>query len=118
MTKDAHKLTLDQYQDRAVNTARPLRRYQDKLDRGVLGIIGELGEMTEPIKKFRHQGHMWTTDHERKILEELGDILWYAAVLANDLGHGLGDIAAWNLEKLEERYPEGFDEKKSRNRDG
>jgi NTP pyrophosphatase (non-canonical NTP hydrolase) len=46
----------------------------------------------------------------------LGDVLWYVAVAADKLGIALEAVANQNIEKLEKRYPDGFDEEKSRNR--
>ena len=37
------------------------------------------------------------------IADELGDVLWYLAILADDLGIPLEDIAHWNVDKLQRR---------------
>lgn len=47
---------------------------------------------------------------------ELGDVLWYAALLAYVLGYTLDDIACANLSKLGSRYPNGFPKGVSANR--
>jgi len=38
---------------------------------------------------------------------ELGDVQWYVALLATDLGFGLEDIAQGNLDKLNSRMARG-----------
>jgi NTP pyrophosphatase (non-canonical NTP hydrolase) len=70
-----------------------------------LGLAGEAGEYVELIKKWAY--HSNPLDPE-KAAKELGDVLWYVAVAAHTIGFDLSDIAARNVAKLRERYPEGF----------
>ena len=42
-----------------------------------------------------------------EVKKELGDVLWYLANLANDLGYSLSEIAENNIEKLESRKERG-----------
>ena len=37
-------------------------------------------------------------------MKEIGDVLWYCATLANDLGFNLSEVASENINKLESRY--------------
>jgi NTP pyrophosphatase (non-canonical NTP hydrolase) len=97
---------MNQYQDLASRTAAPLDRERDRVMRGILGLCGETGELAEHFKKHYYQGHAWDRQRVRK---EMGDILWYLAVLAEDLNTSLDLIARENIRKLTERYPEGFD---------
>ncbi len=79
-----------------------------------LGIGGEGGEIEDTIKKV--VGH----DHQmgyHKMREELGDLLWYIAAIANVYGIPLADIAERNIVKLRHRYPNGFSSERSINRD-
>jgi NTP pyrophosphatase (non-canonical NTP hydrolase) len=78
-----------------------------------LGLCGESGEFADHIKKGLHHGHKIDRDY---LTKELGDVLWYVAVAADKLGIALEAVANQNIEKLEKRYPDGFDEEKSRNR--
>lgn len=74
----------------------------------VLGLLGESGEVAEKIKKtFRD--HKGKVDDERiaEIGKEMGDVLWYLAQLASELGLSLSDIAQQNLAKLESRRARG-----------
>lgn len=77
-----------------------------------LGLCGESGEVAEKVKKWiRDDGFIKTmmTNQPRmaprtyEIEKELGDVLWYLANLATDLGLSLGAIAQLNLDKLEDR---------------
>jgi NTP pyrophosphatase (non-canonical NTP hydrolase) len=79
-----------------------------------LGLTGESGEFADIVKKARYQGH--ELDRE-KLIEELGDILWYIFEGARTLGVEPSEIARVNIKKLEKRYPEGFDPNKSINRE-
>ena len=70
-----------------------------------LGLTGEAGEVGEVVKKEIGHGHPEDRD---KIAKELGDVLWYAALLATLYDLDLGEVANANIEKLRKRYPEGF----------
>ena len=50
-------------------------------------------------------------------MEELGDLLWFAAELADVLGVSLETVAGLNIDKLRRRYPEGFDAEHSLHRE-
>ena len=65
------------------------------------------------MKKHLHQGH--ELDRE-KLIKELGDIAWYLAETAYALDVSLEKVFRDNIEKLKNRYPEGFDTEKSINR--
>ncbi len=65
------------------------------------------------VKKAFFHGHELDRD---KVKKELGDVLWYVAVMADALDMPLGDVAQHNIDKLAQRYPEGFSQDRSRNR--
>ena len=71
----------------------------------VLGLNGEAGEVADEVKKIMRHGRQ--LDVERIALE-LGDVLWYVAETCRVLGLSLGYVAYRNIEKLQERYPNGF----------
>jgi len=85
----------------------------DDLTNYALGLIGESAEVTEHIKKWRFHKHDL---NQKKVAEELGDVLHYLAGICSMLELSLEEVAADNIKKLKERYPEGFDEDKSRKR--
>lgn len=75
-----------------------------------LGIAGEAGEVADYVKKV--VGHRHPLDRE-KMAKELGDVLWYLAVLAERFGYSLDQVAQMNVDKLRRRYPDGFSPERS-----
>ena len=67
-----------------------------------LGLCGEAGEVADKIKKTI-RGDSTLEQATGSIGDELGDVLWYLAILADDLGVPLEDIAYWNVDKLRRR---------------
>lgn len=73
-----------------------------------LGLASEAGEIAGKIKKlYRDQGGVITPDDALRLRAEIGDVLWYPAVLLNELGLLLGDAAKENVDKLESRMQRG-----------
>lgn len=77
------------------------------------GLGGEGGEVEDHIKKVVFHGHALDKQYLSK---EVGDLLWYLALLADTLGVSLNSVATGNVKKLKRRYPEGFSEERSINR--
>jgi NTP pyrophosphatase (non-canonical NTP hydrolase) len=74
-----------------------------------LGLAGEAGEVAEHAKKaIRDDGAEITEVRRAAMAKELGDVLWYVAQLATELGLDLGEIAEGNLEKLLSRQRRGM----------
>lgn len=68
-----------------------------------LGLNGEAGEVAEQIKKaIRNNGEI-TTERRQKILDELGDVLWYLTRMAIEFDSSVGEIAQMNFDKLDAR---------------
>lgn len=78
-----------------------------------LSLDGEAGELGNKVKKIWRHGHALDV---AQLIEEVGDVLWYLAVIAARLGVDFEEVAAGNIDKLLERYPEGFSQERSRNR--
>lgn len=76
-------------------------------------LCGEAGEVAEQVKKHFFHGHELDKRH---MIEELGDVAWYLAVLCDAIGSDLDTVMEENLKKLEQRYPEGFDPYRSQHR--
>ena len=93
-----------------MTTLNPALDRKDVLVNGVMGLCGESGEAIDIVKKHLHQGH--PLDKE-KLAKELGDIAWYLAETAYALDIPLEQILRSNLEKLKNRYPEGFSSEQS-----
>lgn len=127
-------MTINEYQKKALRTEAPkdvytargdvLRAFvmsrgsmklQDvqgviRLLEGLMGLSGEAGEALDVLKKILFQGHPVDNEH---IAFELGDICWYLALAADAIGYDLETIMKMNIEKLQARYPDGFEVDKS-----
>lgn len=103
-------MTLDEYQDSARSTA--LYPAHARVIYPALKLAGESGEVAEKLGKLiRDDGYRVgeaLTDAQRDALgKELGDVLWYVANLAADLGLTLEKVAEGNLAKLASRKERG-----------
>ena len=106
-------MTPNEYQHLAMTTLNPQLSKQDVLINGVMGLCGESGEAIDLVKKHLHQGH--PLDRE-KLIGELGDVAWYLAEIATALDVPLEEVLEKNIQKLRSRYPKGFSEYDSINR--
>lgn len=70
-----------------------------------LGICGEAGELADAVKKHVAYGKALDTDN---VLEESGDLLFYAVQLLTMSGHTLEEAMEHNIKKLKDRYPQGY----------
>lgn len=95
-------MTLDEYQNHALETAIYPKQY--KIIYPALGITGEAGECSDKVKKvIRDNNGEFTGDRKREIAKEIGDVLWYCAALAHDIGYTLNEVGEMNVEKLNSR---------------
>ena len=106
-------MTINEYQKEALRTLNKSLTSSEIVEEGLMGLNGEAGEAIDILKKHLFQGHSLNTEH---LAKELGDIAWYLAITANALGYDLETILQMNIEKLEKRYPDGFDVIKANNR--
>jgi NTP pyrophosphatase (non-canonical NTP hydrolase) len=73
-----------------------------------LGLAGEAGEVAEHAKKaIRDDGGAVSDERKAAMAKELGDVLWYVAQIATELGLDLDEIAQQNLDKLLSRQQRG-----------
>ena len=87
----------DDYQRAALRTARD-KDAPDEFMHLVLGLVGEAGEIAEKVKKLVRDKNSDLAALDRDdMAAELGDVLWYAAVLANFLDLSLNDVAQRTL---------------------
>lgn len=97
-------MTFDEYQKQALTTA--VHHPNPEMDKTIfaLGIAGEAGEVIEKWKKIiAYREGKITEEDLTEISKELGDVMWYIAVFADQLGLSLGDIAQQNADKLASR---------------
>ena len=102
-------MTLNEYQKAAERTSGNLAPWQ-KIKNGCYGLNGEAGECIDILKKHEFQGHDFNPE---RLMDELGDVLWYVAQTASGLGVTLDVVAQHNIGKLKNRYPDGFDPERS-----
>ena len=106
-------MTINDYQIEALRTANTNSDEKMMLLNGVMGLAGESGECVDTVKKHLFQGHELDKKH---IIKELGDVAWYLAVSAYSLGYDLETVLQMNVNKLRNRYPNGFETERSLNR--
>ena len=82
----------------------------------VIGMQSETGEFAEIVKKCIFQGKELNDDVKFHLKRELGDIIWYWAQGVMSLGFTPSEIVEENINKLEKRYPNGFEAIRSENR--
>ena len=92
-------ITANEYQEKCKSTAIYPKR--DAIAYLSLGLVSEAGEVAGKVKKLIRDGT------QSDVASEIGDVLWYCAVLADDLGQSLSEIANRNLEKLANRQKLG-----------
>ncbi|MBO5379640.1 MAG: nucleoside triphosphate pyrophosphohydrolase family protein [Clostridia bacterium] len=107
-------MTINEYQELAMRTVNPKLNKDEILINSVMGLCGESGEAIDIVKKWFAHGHELDREHLKK---ELGDIAWYLAEAATALDITLESVLEANIEKLKKRYPEGFETKRSIERD-
>lgn len=100
----------NQYQSMALRTANQELSSDEMLLDGLMGLCGEAGEAIDILKKARFQGHELDQKH---LAKELGDVAWYLAVASFAIDMSLDEIFRENIQKLKERYPDGFSIEKS-----
>lgn len=103
-------MTPNEYQKLAMTTLNPQLSQKDVLINAVMGLCGESGEAIDIVKKHLHQGHDLNRE---KLIKELGDIAWYLSEAATALDVDLETVLERNIEKLKNRYPEGFSAERS-----
>jgi NTP pyrophosphatase (non-canonical NTP hydrolase) len=97
-------MNFNEYQEMAKTTAIYDKKHQILYP--ALGLAGEAGEVANKVKKLIRDGYEKNKDYRKEISAELGDVLWYIAVLADDIGVKLSDIANNNIVKLKDRHAE------------
>lgn len=78
-----------------------------------LGLAGEAGEVADLVKKYLYHDHPLD---KARIAEELGDAQWYIAMGCEVLDIDLSLVMGHTIQKLKERYPDGFSSEASMNR--
>lgn len=97
-------ITMNDYQLEAIKTAK---YPTDKgLEYCVLGLVSEAGEVAGKLKKYiRDDDPCLPLSNKRhdELVSELGDVLWYVAMIAKELNVPLNEVALNNVSKLQDR---------------
>jgi NTP pyrophosphatase (non-canonical NTP hydrolase) len=114
-------MNFNDYQLLASVTEAPVDAAFDRLNEktlrilhGAIGVCTEAGELQDALKRQIYYGK---TLDEINIAEEIGDVMWYVALLCNSLGVNLEDVCERNIAKLKARYGEKFSNHAAINRD-
>lgn len=100
-------MNLNDYQQLAKRTASPKDK-KDELFHLILGLVGETGEVAEKAKKIvRDHGSDFSKLDLDNFKKELGDIMWYVAIIADYFDVPLEEIGSKNIEKLASRLERG-----------
>ena len=81
-----------------------------------IGMASEAGEFSDIIKKIVFQGKEVNEETIRHLKLELGDVMWYISQACMALNVSLEEVIRMNIEKLEKRYPGGFEAVRSNNK--
>jgi NTP pyrophosphatase (non-canonical NTP hydrolase) len=96
-------MTFDEYQELALETAV----YPDEsaIAYTTLGLCSEAGEVADKLKKIIRDGASnYDEDFYTSVAKELGDVLWYVAALAHEMGFTMSEVAEMNYNKLKDRH--------------
>lgn len=101
-------MNLNEYQGEALKTYKVVDHHtpMERLARLTLGLCGESGELAEKVKKVM-RGDRRLAEAYTDIEKELGDVLWYAALIAHECITNLDRVAEINIEKLASRDRRG-----------
>ena len=87
-----------------------------RLITAALGLSAEAGEFGDLVKKCLFQGKELNKENRELMVKELGDVMWYLAQGCMALGVTIDEVLWANIDKLEKRYPNGFEVARSENR--
>ena len=96
-------MNLKEYQELCKKTAKEFENPTEGIMTWGLGLTGETGDIAGCIKKtFVHDN-----DQREGIKENLGDALWYMAMMCTFFNWDMEEVLNQNIEKLKARYPKG-----------
>lgn len=98
-------MNFNEYQKLAMRTSGRYDNKSEQLKCAALGLSGESGEFNDLVKKQLYHFKAISPEMKKK---ELGDVLWYVALACDAEGFDMDDVAKGNIQKLVERYPQGF----------
>lgn len=108
-TYHGENMNFNEYQLLTDQTAiYPQGRENGALYYVTMGLASEAGEVAGKVKKaLRDEGGLINEERAQAIAAELGDVLWYCARIATEIGYNLSDVAEGNIAKLQKRKDSG-----------
>jgi NTP pyrophosphatase (non-canonical NTP hydrolase) len=101
---------MNEYQELCKHTAIKFEDKEKEILTWALGIAGEAGDVASCIKKtICHK-----KDEIAGIKENIGDTMWYIAMICNYYNWDMDTIIKENIEKLKKRFPQGWDFEKAK----
>lgn len=98
-------MTFDEYQKQALRTYKGPSSPEQMLTNGALGLAGEAGEVADLLKKHLYPSKPGDGAQTfSAIVDELGDVLWYLALVSTAVGVTLEQLAERNVAKLALRH--------------
>ncbi len=85
-----------------------------RIEHGAMGAVTEAAELMDIVKKCKIYGKDFDKLH---MIEEMGDLMWYLAILCDDLGVTFEEVWKKNIKKLRARYPDKYTDENAVNRD-
>lgn len=113
MDYDNGAVYVEEYEKDVLRTWNSQGSHDADLGYATLKLAGEAGELANTVGKYLYQGHDLTKE---EVTEELGDQFYYMVRIMQLYGLTLGDVIEANIAKRLDRYPNGFDPNRSRNR--
>lgn len=102
-------MELKEYQAKALafDTKTPLfrdmARVNAALSHACIGLAGETGEVAEVLKRVI-TGRITHEEGRARLTEEIGDVLWYVALMSTVMHIDLGEVLEKNIDKLYARH--------------
>lgn len=85
-----------------------------RMEHAIYGTVTEAGELMSDLKKSKIYGKEVDRAH---LIDEMGDVMWYLALLADELGVTFEEVWEKNIAKLRVRFPEKFEAQLALERD-
>jgi len=96
-------MNVDDYQAEAAETMQFEKNTSEALTIVMLGLNGEVGSLSTEYKKKLRDGDNYALFND-KLVEELGDIIWYLTAISTIEGIPLSKILKSNLKKTKDRW--------------
>lgn len=77
---------------------------RDMLQRCVMGLSEEAGEVAGVVKKHLYYPGKTTAQMKERLLDELGDVLWYLNAICNVMDFTIQQLIDFNVDKLTKRH--------------